>query len=204
MIKLIIREKINDAANNIIYITLLAINLTVIYILISGGFLIEKISESQWFKSTAKGYVSTDGFYIQKITVMKLLGKYFILVAVAILIAVMIYVIVSHMNKWISGMSLLHTIGYKKKYIVLFVMIKNGCDILASGVLGYILTGVAWHFCVEKIVFGKIIQLSNVKFTPDIRLYIICMVIIYAMQMIKGMSIYRGVRVKNIKQCVEE
>ena len=204
MLKIIFNEKINDAVNNVIYILLLTLNISAIYILISGGGTINAISNSQWFESVAEGYCDTDFHYIDKINIMKALGKYFIIVSVVILAVLIGYIITAHINKWISQLALLHTLGYNAKHMTAYLLIKNAFDIFVIGIMGVVCVEIVWNTLVEKLVFGKLIVLSGINDALEWKTYLICLAVVYVLQMAKGISTYRKVRRKNIKQCLED
>ena len=204
MFRIILQEKISDRVNNIIYIFLVTINIICIYILINVNSLIKAMYKSEWFKSKANGYSGGDAYSIKKIAIMKVLGNYFIAVSAVILVLLIIYIIISHISKWVPDIALLHIIGYRTKNIIFYLMIRNGIDIIAVGAVGYICAKILWKVFIKGILFNKLINLTGADTNHNVKIFILCMLFIYFAQMFKAVRVYKTVRNKSIRKCLEE
>lgn len=204
MLKIVIKEKFGDMVYNFIYIFLVTINMTVIFLLFLGGDLLRKIHNSSWFSEEIYLESTQDAFFAEKFKMVYNVSTVFIAVALTVLNIILLYIIISHINKWKMDMALLYTLGYKDKNMYAYLSLRNAADIVLAAAVSAIMAVIIWENLVINKLFKSILAKSSVEYKINYRIFIIICVCIFAVQMLISVLNYRRQKHKNIRNVVED
>lgn len=204
MTEFVIKEKLGDKAYNLIYILLLVLNISVVFLLSAAGGLMDKIHKSKWF--TEEEYMSygEDVFFGEKFKLVYNVSTVFIIVAQAVISIILFYIILSHINKWKTDMALLYTIGYTDKNMIKYLFLRNLIDSIPVLLISGIITCIIWKTLVTGRALKDIIDESGVTAEMDFLKMVIIYLIIFAVQMIISIINYKKQKTKNIRNVVED
>ena len=201
---IILKEKIGDAVYNIIYIMLVTINMSVVFLLSMSGGLLEKVHDSRWFSEEIYLQSTQDAFFAEKFKMVYNVSVKFILISQIAVAIILLYIIISHINKWKQDMALLYTLGYKDKNMYGYLVIRNIIDTVPAAIVSVIASEIIFKQLIVKKLFKSIMDMSGVICENGyLRLLIIC-ICVFAAQMLISVIIYKRQKRKNIRNVVEE
>lgn len=204
MLKIVIKEKFGDMVYNFIYIFLVTINMTVIFLLFLGGDLLRKIHNSSWFSEEIYLQSMQDAFFVEKFKMVYNVSTVFIVIALTVLSIILLYIIISHINKWKMDMALLYTLGYRDKNMYVYLSLRNAVDIVLAAAVSAITAVIIWEKLVINKLFKSILAKSSVEYKINYRIFIIICVCIFTVQMLISVFNYRRQKHKNIRNVVED
>lgn len=204
MLKIVIKEKFGDIVYNFIYIFLVTINMTVIFLLFLGGDLLRKIHNSSWFSEEIYLQSMQDAFFVEKFKMVYNVSIVFIVIALTVLSIILLYIIISHINKWKMDMALLYTLGYRDKNMYVYLSLRNAADVVLAAAFSVITAVIIWENLVINKLFKSILAKSSVEYKINYRIFIIICVCIFAVQMLISVFNYRRQKHKNIRNVVED
>lgn len=204
MLKIVIKEKFGDIVYNFIYIFLVTINMTVIFLLFLGGDLLRKIHNSSWFSEEIYLESTQDAFFAEKFKMVYNVSIVFIVIALTVLSIILLYIIISHINKWKMDMALLYTLGYRDKNMYVYLSLRNAADVVLAAAFSAIMAVIIWENLVINKLFKSILAKSSVEYKINYRIFIIICVCIFAVQMLISVFNYRRQKHKNIRNVVED
>lgn len=204
MLKIVIKEKFGDIVYNFIYIFLVTINMTVIFLLFLGGDLLRKIHNSSWFSEEIYLQSMQDAFFVEKFKMVYNVSIVFIVIALTVLSIILLYIIISHINKWKMDMALLYTLGYRDKNMYAYLSLRNAADVVLAAAFSAIMAVIIWENLVINKLFKSILAKSSVEYKINYRIFIIICVCIFAVQMLISVFNYRRQKHKNIRNVVED
>lgn len=204
MLKIVIKEKFGDMVYNFIYIFLVTINMTVIFLLFLGGELLRRIHNSSWFLEEIYLESTQDAFFAEKFKMVYNVSTVFIIIALTALSIILLYIIISHINKWKMDMALLYTLGYRDKNMYVYLSLRNAVDIVLAAAVSAITAVIIWEKLVINKLFKSILAKSSVEYKINYRIFIIICVCIFTVQMLISVFNYRRQKHKNIRNVVED
>lgn len=204
MLKIVIKEKFGDMVYNFIYIFLVTINMTVIFLLFLGGDLLRKIHNSSWFSEEIYLQSMQDAFFVEKFKMVYNVSTVFIVIALTVLSIILLYIIISHINKWKMDMALLYTLGYRDKNMYVYLSLRNAADVVLAAAFSAIMAVIIWENLVINKLFKSILAKSSVEYKINYRIFIIICVCIFTVQMLISVFNYRRQKHKNIRNVVED
>ncbi len=199
MTAIILKERIGDVRNYILYYVLLIINTMVIYIMYSAGSAIHSVYESDWFKENADKAYSYDIYYLKKFKIFELIGNYFIIICIIVLAIITAYVIIQHIGKKREGKALLHTLGYNSRAMFKYMVIESGVDTLFTSSISILLSILLLKLGVLRLVFGKILDLSGAELSLEGWLYALCPAAIYIFTLLTEWHTYKRAKKTGLK-----
>lgn len=204
MIKMIIKEKFGDMVYNLIYIFLIIINVSVIFLLSLAGGLLKKIHNSRWFSEEIYLQSTQDAFFAEKFKMVYNVSTLFILIAQIVLSIILLYIIMSHINKWKMDIALLYTLGYAEKNMFFYLCIRNLTDTVFATLISGIAAALIWKTIILDKLFNPIIDRSGVEYEINYLRFIIICLCVFAVQMIISIVNYKKQKQKNIRNVVED
>ena len=158
MIWLVLREKRKNLMVSLGYSALFMINTICIFLLAEGYKFICSIYNNATFNKASSTYGQLDDFYLEKIKLIKTLGKYLVVICIIILIVILVVLSVSYVNRFNYSCKLLYVMGYKKRHIKKYIMLNCLIDIGICYVAGLVLSYVIWKYVIMSYLFVDIIS----------------------------------------------
>ena len=204
MVKIIIKEKFGDILYNLLYIVLITMNISVVFLLSAAGNLLKKIHNSEWYSEGIYHQSSTDAFFAEKFKLIYNVSTVFVLISQIVISIILLYIIISHLNKWKTDIALLYTLGYTDKNMLLYLCIRNFFDIICAALFSLIITIIIWKLIVTNKLFSEIIKVSGVGYEINYWKLIFICVIAFAIQMLISIINYQKQKHTNIRNIVED
>lgn len=204
MLGIVIKEKTGDVIYNLIYLLLITINMSVFFLLSLAGGQLKKIHDSKWFSEEIYLQSTDDAFFAEKFKMVYNVSTIFILTAQIALGIILLYIIISHINKWKMDMALLYTLGYKDKNMYVYLIIRNAIDTVSASVVSIIAADVIWKQLIVKKLFVLIMNKSVVECESSYLRFLIICICVFSAQMLISIVNYKRQKRKNIRNVVEE
>lgn len=204
MLKMVIREKFGDILYNLIYIMLITINISVIFLLSSAGEVLKKIHKSKWFSEEIYLESTQDAFFAERFKMVYNVSTLFILIAQVVLSITLLCIIISHVNKWKMDMALLYILGYTDKNIYFYLCIRNFTDTVIAAIISGIAAALIWKPVIIDKLFKSVIDRSGISHEINYWRYIIICFCVFAVQMIISIINYKKQKQRNIRNIVED